>query len=309
MKNYTMLGIGCTLLCLSIFSCQKPGRGLHPQTSDTSTTMARTSVLTYRLASDISSVSESNLAMLTKQGIQLGRAENKVQSGSIHGAGTAFTIPSHFIGFFGDSVTYTPEGINTPGIITSDFGPAAPGKSRSGKLINYFYHGFADIGFKDSINFQKFNVLGYLVNGSIVMTRLTASSFSRTFNLNYSYKGGPVNQYIATGIRYYSIDVVKPGDMMISSVTYTETGTVNGQNGIGGISVTGTIINPLKFSKTCAITGGIIPVAGTIDLKTSLSAAHSIIDFGNGSCDLIFTITIGGVIKTVNLADLADTHL
>lgn len=309
MKNrYTLLSLGFSLICLSMASCQKNSSTLHPLATDTSTTMAKMSVLTYRLASDISSVSESGLAMLTKEGTQYIPAENKIGVTKVQASGSSFTIPSHFIGFFGDSVTYTPAGMNTPGIIVSDFGPAAAGKLRSGKLTNYFYHKFSDIGFKDSVSFQKYELFGYMLNGSIVMTRLSASSFRRTFNISYS-AGGPIYKYAATGIRYYSINIVRAQDMAISSVTYSETGSMSGKNAAGGLSVTGNIVKPLQYSSACAITGSIVPVAGTIDVSSPISPTHATIDFGNGSCDLLISINIGGSIKVINLADLAHMHL
>ena len=54
----------------------------------------------------------------------------------------------------------------------------------------------------------------------------------------------------------------------------------------------------LKFKGECWLQGFFKPSSGTIELKSENKTA--ILDFGDGACDNIFTITVNGHTKEIN---------
>ena len=75
------------------------------------------------------------------------------------------------------------------------------------------------------------------------------------------------------------------------------TGSITGKSS-DGKEFTLNITKALLFTKACnATTGDKFPVSGTVEIKP-FDKDKRIIDYGNGTCDLEFTVTINGVTVT-----------
>lgn len=252
-------------------------------------------------AIDVSGTSEAGLSDSGSPLIQSAGPNNHSATSQPSGANDG--KPMHYNGKFGDSVTYTPESLHSPGIFRSDFkmGILKDGVTRAGAIISYVHHKYYQTGFTDSITFDKFTINGNLISGSIMLTRLSSNSFSRIVRITTSLNGAPANAFNSSNVRINDFNSGTAGTVTPASYTYSESGSSNSHNGSTGTSDTSLIKIPLVFARACAITAGRFPVSGSIDHSSSSSKKHRLIDYGNGSCDLTFTITIGTLTKTITL--------
>lgn len=200
--------------------------------------------------------------------------------------------------------------MNTPGIITSDFGTGVTvaGNTRKGQIISHYIDKYYQYGFADTITFKNYSENGKSISGSIVLTRNSDTSFTRFSQLTITPSGGVSTIYQAIAFRNYSFSVSSPGFVIPTTYTISETGVAVSQNSSTGVSDTTTILTPLEYlySTGCAVTGGTFPVKGTVSLTSGPLKTPQTVDFGNGSCDLSFTITTGKVVKTVTLSSLSN---
>ena len=74
------------------------------------------------------------------------------------------------------------------------------------------------------------------------------------------------------------------------------TGSITGKSS-DGKDFTLNITTPLLFKKACDTTGDKFPVSGTVEIKP-FDKDKRVIDYGNGTCDFDFTVTINGVTVT-----------
>ncbi len=303
-KILVYLSIGFSLLGFSIISCQKTSPYLNALASDTTTTVATTNANNVQTANDASNSSETNVSHPGSPAAMLMNRQNLIQDiGTTTSAGIQQNVS--FKGDLGDSVEITPQGLHTPGIVHSDFGEGVKfnGRFRKGIIISHFMHKYYEIGFTDTVTFQNYSIDGKTIAGTIILTRLSDSSFKRVCQLSFTLNGGPASTYSSTSTKTYSFHVSATGFVFPVSFTANETGYSTCHNGSNGSLDTATITHPLQylFSANC-MTGGIFPVKGTIVVTSSSLKLPRVIDYGTGTCDLTFTITIGTLVKTITLS-------
>lgn len=303
-KILIYLSVGFSLLGFSIISCQKTSPYLNAVASDTTTTVATTNANNTQSANDASNTSERNVSHPGSPATMVMNRHNLIQdNGTATSAGVQ--LNTSFKGDLGDSVVITPQGLHSPGIVHSDFGAGVKinGRFRKGIIISHFMHKYYEIGFTDTITFQNYSVDGKAITGTIILTRVSDSSFKRVCQLSFTLNGGPASTYSSTSTKSYNFHVSATGFQLPTSFTANETGYSTSHNGSNGSLDTATITHPLQylFSANC-MTGGIFPVKGTIVVTSSSYKLPRVIDYGTGTCDLTFTVTIGALVKTITLS-------
>lgn len=303
-KILIYLSVGFSLLGFSIISCQKTNPYLNPVASDTTTTVATTNANNTQSANDASNTSERNVSHPGSPATMVMNRLNLIQDISTT-TSAGIQQSTSFKDDLGDSVVITPQGLHTSGIVHSDFGEGVKvnGKFRKGIIISHFMNKYYEIGFTDTITFQNYSIDGKAIAGTIILTRLTDSSFKRVCELSFTLNGGPASTYSSTNTKTYNFHISATGFLFPTSFTANETGYSTSHNGSNGSLDTATITHPLQylFSANC-MTGGIFPVKGTIVVTSSAFKLPRVIDYGTGTCDLTFTVTVGKLVKTITLS-------
>ena len=152
-----------------------------------------------------------------------------------------------------------------------------PGSSRTVTFINYFIDGRHVEGTRSIVN-NGFNASGNM-NWTITATNMLIT----LSNGNWHGWNGQRNREMTAGY----------GDSLWVNDVYLINGTGSGTNSNGGSSTS--IITNLVRENSCHWI-----VSGTIEL---IPASHPtrFIDFGNGSCDAIATVTVNGNTHTIHL--------
>lgn len=187
----------------------------------------------------------------------------------------------------------------SPQVMTINFGTSCTGKDgkvRSGKIIvtSPSFNTFPSVRTK---SFDNFVVDGKKIEGSIVKTiskdqvnNIRTAKFQENITITF-----PDNEGIATRIanltRQYQRNTLNPADNQVVSwgtVEYTR---------VSGVKVTKVIDagTPLVFKVSCHHI-----VSGIVKISTSNNKNWTI-DYGNGTCDDLATLTIGGKSKEIHI--------
>jgi hypothetical protein len=202
--------------------------------------------------------------------------------------------------FLGDCPTVTYDKTSTPKVMTIDFGKACTGKDgkiRSGKII-VTSTSFDNIKLERTKTFENFVVDGKKIEGSIGKTitidredhsrvAVTKENVSVTFPDN----GGKAQRKAEMTREYKLNSIGNIFDNVITSwgkVEFTR---------ISGTKVTKTIneSDPLVFKISCHRL-----VSGTVNFTTSDNRSWSV-DYGDGECDNLATITQGDKTRVIHL--------
>lgn len=201
----------------------------------------------------------------------------------------------------GSCATITHDTISVPRVITIDFGTVnclcPDGKYRRGQIIITYTGRFRRISGVVTHTFNNFYVNDNHVQGTKVMTNLGPNS-----------SGFPQFRKVVNG----SITMINDGTVISWNSTHTRTfiagfntamwtddvfliegnSTVSNSNG-GGIARLITV--PLRKEATCHHF-----VSGTVKI-TPINKPERILDYGDGTCDNIATLTIGDRTITIKL--------
>lgn len=188
--------------------------------------------------------------------------------------------------------------------ITIDFGSSncvcADGRSRRGKIIvtytgryrdslttinisfnNYFVNDNQLLGTKQIVN-KGHNAAGHLVHEITVNGQIVKAN------------GGGTISWVATRQREWTQG---ESTLIWSDDVYSITGSAAG-TGANGVSYTATITSPLIRNMSLGCRKHFVQGAFTF---TPSNKPIRIIDFGNGTCDNIATVTINGNVYTIQL--------
>jgi hypothetical protein len=197
--------------------------------------------------------------------------------------------------------TVTFDTLSTPRTITIDFGDvnctASNGRLRRGR-INVAYTGrYRDQGTVITITPQNYYVNNNLVLGTKTVTNMGLDSndhpyFTVVVNGSLTAADGSwVATHQAQRIRTWIAGYNTPE---LSDDEYLITGTGNGVNR-NGLPYALTITQPLHVKLSCPFI-----VAGTVQI-TPASRPTRTIDYGNGSCDSTFTVSVNGHTFTITI--------
>jgi hypothetical protein len=172
---------------------------------------------------------------------------------------------------------------------TLDFTSTCDSQTRSGHITVYTSGSYITKNYRDSIVFSGYSSNGQILNG-YKATSFSASAIPGTLTGTYS-----VNVQ-ATNANGSSFQVTSSGQKqlvnylipLLSSTTTTGSGVLVDQNG-NSISVQ--ITKPIVLKASC-MSNARFPVQGTVTYVNTATSTTSTIDFGNGTCDKIATLTV-----------------
>jgi hypothetical protein len=184
--------------------------------------------------------------------------------------------------------------------LTIDFGAqnclCDDGRWRRGKIIVTFNGGYFQAGTIITTTFEN-----YFVNNNQVLGTKTVTNMGRNNNGNLWWDiavSGQIIKANSGGVVFWNSDRAREwiegeGQPWYKWV-YLITGTANGTNA-NGKSYTVNITAPLKVKFNCEWI-----VSGTLEIQVE-NAPLVILDYGNGTCDNIATVTINGQTYTITL--------
>lgn len=208
------------------------------------------------------------------------------------------TIDWTFI--LGDCPTVTYDKTSNPKVMTIDFGKACTGKDgkvRSGKII-VTSASFENVKLERTKTFENFAVDGKKIEGQISKTiTIDREDHSRVavtkenVTITFPDNGGKA-QRKAEMTREYKLNTI--GNLFDNVIT--SWGKVEFTR-VSGLKVTKTIAesDPLVFKVSCHRL-----VSGTVNFATSDNRSWSV-DYGDGECDNLATVTEGGKTKIIHL--------
>jgi len=201
----------------------------------------------------------------------------------------------------GDCVTITIDTISVPRVMTIDFGEVNclcdDGKYRRGQIIVTFTGRFRRPGAIITHTFQNFYVNDNHVQGTKIKTNLgfNADGFMQFRNVVAGsitmISNGNVISWNSDRTRTW-IEGFQTPRWMDDVYLIEGTSSVSSTN---GRSVSRLITNPLRRELSCRHF-----VSGTVQI-TPAEAPQRILDYGDGTCDNIATVTIGDRIITITL--------
>ncbi len=266
------LVLGCAFL-FSIYSCTK--NTSSSSNSDNETQTATDNAFAQSTSSDavaMSSESEDN--------------------------GMVGTITDSTLGLmFNSHVSITLNVVSSPKVLTIDFGSADAlcfdGKTRRGKVIVNFTGFYRDSGSNHTITFDNYYVNDNKVDGSITVVN---NGHNTAGNLTFAVKSMLTITDTAGNTLTYNGDFTR--EWVAGETTNGLRGWADDVYSITGSS-SGTTFTGTQFSSD--ITSALIVALnckwiekGTIEFKPAGKLTR-IIDFGNGDCDNVATVTIAGI--------------
>lgn len=189
----------------------------------------------------------------------------------------------------------TPDSVVISGTFTLDFGAGQICKDndstqmRSGRITDEFRIVLTRLGkliqASHKITFEGFVNDGARLNGTLIAMKAAGASSSIEFQ-GMSIDFDDETSVSWDGSLHSTID--NGGTLTREDDTKTVTGQISGTNR-EGISFSSVITEDIVFKNSCSRRK---PVDGTIQLTIGLMT--STIDFGDGTCDNVFTITAEG---------------
>ncbi len=184
--------------------------------------------------------------------------------------------------------------------LTLDYGNGCTGPSgevtRSGSFT-IAYTGTVREPFSGgmTITFNNYTVNGFSIDGTTTATAVNNNSFQRTNNLTINYNGDQVS--VTSNFNYAWTEGA--GDRETFNEAFEITGTASGTNR-EGTSYSVTITEPWVTRTACFQEELFYPVSG-ISTITIGNAPSYTLDFGDGACDKLATVTVGRVTQEITL--------
>ncbi len=204
----------------------------------------------------------------------------------------------------GHCVNIIRDTVSVPHKLTIDFGTADcfcfDGKYRRGKILVSYTGHYRDSGSTHTISFDGYYVNGNHVEGNQTVTNNGHDSAGfLSFSINISTVitdslTGKTLTYTSTRTREWVAGYDTWGLHEWSDDIYKITGSASGTN-FNGTSFTSTITKPLVVSLSCRWIE-----AGTIEFMPDGKLTRTV-DFGNGDCNNIATVTIAGISFPITL--------
>lgn len=189
------------------------------------------------------------------------------------------------------------------GVITVDFGDGCEGRNgvvKKGKIIISYSGERSTPGAFRTVTFENYYVDSLHIEGTRAWVNI---STSEGLDLMYSISltGGQIT--FADGT-FMSREASHTRTFFISDATVTESTLFGGASGINldGLAYSHTIDSavPLLFTSDCRLTGVKTPVSGIVNISVE-GESEKTVDFGNGACDNIATITQDGTSEEVEV--------
>lgn len=191
-------------------------------------------------------------------------------------------------------------------VLTIDFGDGCVGpygRERSGKIIvTYADEGGIFISDR-TITFDNYVVNNIEISGEIFIERAVRNdrnNYQNTYTLrDYTLNFPDGNTFVTNGNRVREwIEVEGEGDP--STNKFQITGSLNGES-TRGVNWNHTIVEPIIVDFSCLASGNMLRTSGIKEVKFSLRNRERTrtVDYGDGSCDGTYTVTINNRVVTV----------
>ncbi|SMD37873.1 hypothetical protein SAMN04488029_3513 [Reichenbachiella faecimaris] len=203
---------------------------------------------------------------------------------------------------FGDCVTITED--EAAGTMTIDFGEEGcegrDGRIRKGKII-ITHEGERDVpGFKRTITLEDFSVDTIAVEGTRVLTYVSGTDTEKEYNATLTggkltFPDGTIATRESTRTRIASFD--EEGE----KTQVERFGTATGINR-EGLTYANDVdeTTPILTLSACREEGTYAPVSGILTINIE-GESEKVIDYGDGACDNLVTITQDGVSEEVEI--------
>jgi hypothetical protein len=204
--------------------------------------------------------------------------------------------------FLSDCATVTLDTTSFPYLLTIDFGDTNclcnDGRYRRGKILVSFTGRYYHPGTIITTTFDEYYVNDNQVEGTKTVTNM---GFNDGNNMYWDIavngvitlaNGGGTITWNSQREREWIDGIQTPDNKWDDK--YLITGTANGVRA-NGLHWTRTIVNPLRIELACRFI-----VSGTVNIRPE-GRALRVLDFGDGTCDNIATVTINGTTYTIYL--------
>lgn len=189
-------------------------------------------------------------------------------------------------------------------MITIDFGDGCEGRGgrvRSGKIIITYSDRRYIPGASRTVTFENFFIDGAQIEGTRTMANVSASENDNP-RFNITLVGGRVTfEDGSTATR----EANHTRTWMRSGSPLTDESTLEGSaSGVDrdGNTYSITITSPLVYKRACHAERVFIPVQGVQEILKGDNTGS--IDYGDGTCDNIVTVTVNGVTETKEIQGL-----
>ncbi|TNE53326.1 MAG: hypothetical protein EP338_12385 [Bacteroidetes bacterium] len=189
---------------------------------------------------------------------------------------------------------------SSPKSITIDWGAANcdcnDGKQRRGKIVTTFTGKYRDVGTVITHTPVDYYVDDNKIEGSKSVTNEGLNSnmqpyFTISVDGTATLANGDVYSYTSNRVRTWTAGVATLGDFLDDEYEITGSATATSTTGEGYEAV---ITNALLVKVGCAFV-----TKGTLEF-TPVGKLKRIIDYGDGTCDKVFTVTINGITFVMN---------
>lgn len=198
------------------------------------------------------------------------------------------------------NVVITLDTLTMPYSLTVDWGSTNcdcnDGKTRRGKIVTTFTGPYLAQGTVITHTPVNYYVNDIQIEGTRIVENMGQNASGQPyFDVEVdglaTFPTGETLSYLSSRVRTWIAGFTTP--LYRFDDQYQITGTAYGSHS-NGYSYTAAITNPLQINVGCAR-----PVSGTIELTPS-GLSTRIIDYGNGTCDITFTVTVNGNTYTYN---------
>ncbi len=183
-------------------------------------------------------------------------------------------------------------------IITIDFGDgciAPHGRERSGKIFIAYSHEIGDSLANRIITFENYFVNNKGITGTIELRDVSVNdagnlqSVKRLIDLTITFPNGDKTVFNGDRTREW---LSGDGDDDPSNNVFKITGSIEGISNTGR-SFTHVIVEPIIADWSCAAQGNFARISGVVEMTRlkGYSARKRTVDYGDGECDNIITIT------------------
>lgn len=201
-----------------------------------------------------------------------------------------------------ECASLTEEQVGETRIVIIDFGDGCEGPHghiRKGRIIITITGHHWETGSTHVTELVNFYVDDVYIEGTRTTTNISESVESN-FKFSMVLSGGKVtwsDELFATREAEH-VRTFYRTDNLIGDEMYLE-GQVNGVNK-DGVIYTGEIVEPLVFTRTCRASDKMpIPISGV--KQHTVNEENAIIDFGDGTCDHLATVTKNGETKEIEI--------
>lgn len=207
---------------------------------------------------------------------------------------------------FCDNTTVSFVGTNTEGTITIDFGTAEGctdprGNVRKGKIIITFSGNRFQINNSVSTTYENFSVNGVKIEGIRTVQLTSIEPVIHEITVEDGKITWPDNSFATRDLAHHfrKWDMKgTPLDRTDDEVVLLEGGTATGINRRGK-EYSMEISSDIVFKAACFSTSKFLPAAGEKIL--SVEGKQIIVNYGQGDCDNVISVTINGVTRVVTV--------